>query len=256
MVNGVLLDIAGVLYDGEQPIDGASGAITKLREAELTIRFITNSTRQPKRLILEKLAKFNIDAEETEVMTPAEAARAWLRRKGYSPHLLVHPNLTEDFADIPKGGQVAVVVGDAGHHFTLESLNDAFRHLMDGAPLIALAANRMFRDSDGELSLDAGAFVKALEYSSGVSALLLGKPSPDFFRAAASNMSLELSEVAMIGDDAESDISGALEAGVSIGILTRTGKFRSGDDTRFQPRPTFLAVDIAEAADIVLSHLT
>src|SRR3546814_1002729 len=54
-----------------------------------------------------------------------------------------------------------------------------------GAPLYALAANRYFEDDDG-LSLDAGGFVAALEYASGIKAELFGKPAPGFFQAARS----------------------------------------------------------------------
>ena len=255
MAKGVLLDIAGVLYDGDHQIDGAARAVSQLREAGLPIRFLTNSTRTPKRLIFEKLAAFEITNDKSEIVTPAEAACAWLRQEGYSPHLLVHPDLTEDFSETPSGGPVAVVVGDAGRHFTYERMNAAFRCLMDGAPLIALAANRVFRDSDGELSMDAGAFVKALEYSSSKSAFLLGKPSPDFFLAGARSMNLELSEVVMIGDDAESDISGALVAGAAAGILTRTGKYHAGDENRFERRPTRLVANVAEAVDAVLAKV-
>ncbi|WP_217362393.1 TIGR01458 family HAD-type hydrolase [Ruegeria arenilitoris] len=255
MAKVVLLDIAGVLYDGDHLIDGALCAVSQLRESKLPIRFLTNSTRQPKRLIFEKLAAFKITNDKSEIITPAEVACVWPRQKGYSPHLLVHPDLIEDFLETPSGRPVAVVVGDAGLHFTYERLNAAFRILMDGAPLIALAANRVFRDSDGELSMDVGAFVKALEYSSAKSAFLLGKPSPDFFLAGAHSMNLELSEVVMIGDDAESDISGALVAGAAAGILTQTGKYHPGDENRFDPGPTLLVADVAEAVGSVLTKV-
>ena len=78
----------------------------------------------------------------------------------------------------------ALVVGDAGTHFTYDALNAAFRILADGAAFYALAANRTFYDADGALSMDVGAFVAALEYASGQTAEVLGKPAEAFFRAA------------------------------------------------------------------------
>ncbi len=255
MIRGVLMDIAGVLYDGDHAIAGAADAVSRLRHARLPIRFLTNSTRRPKRQVLKKLAAFGIEANETEVMTPARAACDWLTREGYSAHLVVHPDLNEDFADLPTGRPIAVVVGDAGPYFTYDRLNAAFRHLVHGAPLLALAANRMFRDMDGELSLDAGAFVRGLEFSSGASALLMGKPAQEFFLAGAHDMNLDLSEIVMIGDDAESDIAGALAAGADCGLLVRTGKYRAGDAERFEPRPTAIAADVSAAVDLVLSRI-
>lgn len=252
LVSSVLLDIAGVLYDGDHPIPGAVGAVERLRAYDLPVRFLTNTTRRPKRVIVERLQAMGFVQEASEILTPAEAACEWLRTQGYAPHLLVHPDLEKDFEDLPGSDKVAVVVGDAGRYFTYDRMNAAFRKLAEGAPFLALATNRVFRDSDGELSLDAGAFVGALEFSSGTAPVLLGKPSPAFFLAAVHSMAREPKDVAMIGDDAESDIAGAINAGIGQGILVRTGKYRDGDEVRFRPRPSATVSDIAEAVERVL----
>jgi HAD superfamily hydrolase (TIGR01458 family) len=193
---------------------------------------------------------FDVDA--AEILTPAKAACDWLNREGFAPHLLVHPDLEEEFTDVPDSGNQAVIVGDAGQYFSYERMNAAFRKLALGAPFLALAANRVFKDSDGELSLDAGAFVHALEFSSGTAPILLGKPSPDFFMAGARSMGCEPREVSMIGDDAESDVAGALQAGIGMAILVRTGKYRSDDETRYQPEPSAVAADVSQAVQLLL----
>ncbi|MEX0302730.1 MAG: HAD hydrolase-like protein, partial [Leisingera sp.] len=141
----------------------------------------------------------------------------------------------------------AVIVGDAAHAFSYENMNRAYRLLQQGAPLIALANNRIFMDEDGQLSLDAGCFVKALEHAAGVQAQLFGKPDPGFFRAAVASIGASPAQSAMIGDDAESDIAGALAAGLAEAYLVRTGKFREGDETRFTPEPTATVADVGEA---------
>ena len=123
-----------------------------------------------------------------------------------------------------------VLVGDLGDGFTYARLNAAFRLLADGAQLLALQKNRYWRKEDG-LSLDAGPFVAALEYASGKSATVVGKPERDFFRLALEDMGLEPHEVAMVGDDAEADVAGAQAAGL-IGIQVRTGKYHPEDEAR------------------------
>lgn len=253
MTSGLLLDISGVLYDGTQVIAGAREAVARCRASGTPIRFLTNTTRRPKRLIVERLNHFGFAAEANEVMTPSQAACDWLNQNGYSPHLLVHLNLMEDFNKVAQGNPAAVVVGDAGQSFNYENLNAAFRELDQGAPFLALAANRVFRDADGALSLDAGAFVHGLEYAAQVEAQVLGKPSETFFRAASDSMGLPLSDVLMIGDDAENDVAGALKAGVGKAVLVRTGKYRRGDETRYDPPPSFVAEDISEAIDWALT---
>ena len=67
--------------------------------------------------------------------------------------------------------------------------------------------------------------MSALEYAAGIEAVVIGKPSPRFFKFAVSDMGFEPDEVAMIGDDIESDVGGAQRAGLR-GVLVRTGKYR------------------------------
>jgi HAD superfamily hydrolase (TIGR01458 family) len=253
MLRGVLLDLGGVVYDGETLIPGSVEAIARLRASGLAVRFISNTTRSPRKAIVGQLAAFGIAVADHELVTPAGAATDWLLRNGRSPHLVVHPRLRPEFDGIAFMGAPAVVVGDAGETFAYAMLNEAFRLLMDGADFIALADNRMFKDRDGLPSLDAGAFVAALEFASGVKAEVIGKPAPAFFHAALAEMGCAAGEVAMVGDDAESDVAGALRAGLSRALLVRTGKYRPGDEARFDPAPTAVVADLAQAADRLLA---
>ena len=252
MIKGVLIDLSGVLYVGDAALPGAAEALERLEAAGLPVRFVTNTTRKTKAALLAQLRGLGLPVAAEDVFTPAQAACDWLAAEGYAPHLLVHPGLEPDFADCATEGPKAVVLGDAGEFFDYARLNAAFRAIAGGAPFLALAANRVFKDADGELSMDAGAFVAALEYASGVKAELLGKPAPAFFAAAAASMGVELAQVAMIGDDAEADVAGALAAGAGGGVLVRTGKYREGDETRVSPRPTAVVEDIAEAVELIL----
>ena len=253
MTQGVLLDLAGVLYDGGEAIPGAVRAVARLRAAGLPVRFLTNSTRTPRRGILDKLQGFGFEIAPEELITPAAAACARLAIEGKTPHLLIHPDLAEDFDGLPEDGAPVVVVGDAGPFFTFETLNAAFRVLDEGAGFLALAANRVFRDADGKRSMDAGAFVAALEYASGRTAEVLGKPAPSFFHAAVATMGAAPADVVMIGDDAEADVAGALACGLGQGVLVRTGKYRDGDEARFDPPPSYVAADLEQAVAWILS---
>jgi len=248
MIRGVLLDVGGVVYVGDRPLPGAVAAIERLRAAGLGLRFVTNTTSVPRRLLLGRLARLGVPAEADELLMPALAARRFLEEEGLVPHLLVAPALEEDFAGLPGGEPDAVVVGDARHGFTYDALNRCFRLIDGGAELLALARNRSYLDADGALSLDTGAFVAALEYASGRAARLFGKPAAGFFLAGVASLGLKPEEVVMIGDDAEADVAGALAAGLA-GILVRSGKYRAGDEERVEPRPTELAEDLAAAAE-------
>lgn len=250
-IRGVLIDLGGVVYVGASPIAGAVHAIARLHDAGLPIGFITNTTRRCRRQVIDELRRMGIRVAGDELLTPALMARAYLQRKKLSAHLIVHPDLEEDFAGLPAGGRCAVVVGDAGEHFTYARLNAAYRELVAGADLLALAMNRNFMDADGALSLDAGAFVTALEYASRKRATLFGKPSAPFFSAALDSLGCARDDVVMIGDDAESDVAGAIGCGIR-GILVQTGKYHTGDETRIGVPPTHVARALDDAVSWIL----
>ena len=250
-LRGLLLDLDGVVHVRGEVLPGSLEAVAKLRLARLPFKFVTNTTRRPLARIVADLAALGLDVTRDDVYTPAALARDYLLAGGLNPFLVVHPELREDFRDLPSGGREAVVVGDAGAFFTYDLLNEAYRKILRGASFLALAKNRNFRDQDGELSLDVGAFVAGLEYASGREAIVLGKPAPMFFALALEGLGCAAEDAAMIGDDAEADVEGAMAAGLS-GVLVRTGKYRAGDEMRLKKPPTATAKDLNEAVDLLL----
>jgi HAD superfamily hydrolase (TIGR01458 family) len=245
-VKGFLIDLGGVVYQGDTLVPGSAQAIARLTEANVPFRFLTNTTSAPKRTIVEKLASMGVEVEADYVFTPAMAAGQLVAERGLKPHFLVRPALMEDFADLPEGDRPAVILGDAGDGFTYQAMNEAFRLLEDGADFIALAKNRKFAGPDGKTCLDAGAYVAALEYASGCEAEVIGKPAPEFFQSACADMGLKPGETAMIGDDAEFDASAAVACGLT-GVLVHTGKWAPGAADSLAPKPSCEFEDLREA---------
>ncbi|MGC8854502.1 MAG: TIGR01458 family HAD-type hydrolase [Halothiobacillaceae bacterium] len=243
-IQAVLLDIGGVLLDGEAPLPGAAEALDWLRVAGLPFMLLTNTTRTARAALLERLAAAGLVVEPEALLTPAIFAREWLIQEGRRPLLLIHPGLRADFSGVDESAPDVVVVGDAGEGFTYAALNAAFRLLMGGAPLIALSGSRYFREG-GELFLDAGPFVRLLEEASGMEAMQLGKPGATFFRRAVERLGVSAEAVLMIGDDVQSDVQGARAVGLQA-MLVRTGKYRPGDE-RACPPGAVVAADVLEA---------
>jgi HAD superfamily hydrolase (TIGR01458 family) len=230
----VLIDLAGVLHVGDTAIAGTVDALAHLRRSGLPLRFMTNTTRTPRAAIVGRLIAMGFDIHEEELFTAPLAAREYVRAHGLAPHWLIHPDIAAEMG--PSAARPsAVVVGDAGPYFSFDAMNTAFRHLMDGLPLIVMAKNRYFREPDG-LTLDMGAYVAGLEFSSGVTATVVGKPAPAFFQTVLADLDVAPQDAVMIGDDLADDIGGAQAVGIA-GMLVRTGKFRAQDehDDRYVP---------------------
>jgi HAD superfamily hydrolase (TIGR01458 family) len=249
-VDGLLLDLDGVVHVRDKVVPGSLEAIDRLRAAGIPFRFITNTTRRPRAKIVEGLAALGLVVAEEDVFTPASLTRDLLGARGLAPMLVIHPDLRADFLGLAEGTD-AVVIGDAGECFTYAGLNRAFRALIHGAEFFALARNRNFLDSDGELSLDVGGFVTALEYASGRTATVMGKPSPEFFHAAVAALNVPAGRVLMVGDDAEADVGGAMAAGL-LGALVKTGKYRSGQEKSLDPPSTLIADDLLSVVEFLL----
>jgi len=252
MIRGVLLDLSGVLYQGDRALPGAVAAVARLRAVALPIRFITNITRQGSREVLRHLAAMGFEIPPQDLFSAPVAARRYLEERSLHPYLLVHPALENELADLAGDPPDAVLVGDAADGFTYAALNRAFRLLVEGAPLLAMGNNRYFREGDG-LSLDIGPFVAALEYASGATATTLGKPAPAFFHTALESLGCAPDEAVMVGDDALADVDGALGAGIPA-ILVQTGKYRPGDEDQITHPGAVVVRDVAAAADWILAH--
>ena len=246
-LRAVLLDLDGVLYLEDEPVAGASEAVERLRECRLDLRFVTNTTSRSRPATLEKLRGLGFPVEEEELVTPAALAVSHCLAAGHTrASLLVRDEVKADFQGLEpdERSPQAVIVGDLGESFHYAVLNRAFRHVMNGAELVALQRNRYWRRSDG-LSLDVGPFVAALEYATAQKAHVVGKPARGFFEGVLRDLDRRPQEAAMVGDDIESDVGGALAAGLS-GVLVRTGKYRVEAAEASGVRPTATIDSIAD----------
>jgi HAD superfamily hydrolase (TIGR01458 family) len=251
-VRAVLLDLDGVLYVEEEPVPGAAEAVAALRRSGHALRFVTNTTSRSRAKTLEKLERLGFGVSEPHLVTPAALAVRYCRERGHRRvALLMNDEVKADFAGLEEveGPADAVIIGDLGTAFGYEALNRAFRLVMDGAELVALQKNRYWLTADG-LSLDVGPFVAAIEYATRREAFVVGKPSPGFFALVLGDLGVEAEEAAMVGDDVETDVGGALRAGLSA-ILVRTGKYRADAVQASGIEPTATVDSMAEVPDLL-----
>jgi HAD superfamily hydrolase (TIGR01458 family) len=143
----------------------------------------------------------------------------------------------------------AVIVGDPGAAFGYDVLNQAFRCVMEEAELIALQKNRYWLRSAG-LSLDVVPSVAAIEYATSREAYVVGKPARGFFEQILEDLHVDAAAATMVGDDIESDIGGALYAGLRA-ILVRTGKYREERVAESGIQPTAVVDSIAAVPELI-----
>ncbi len=229
----LLLDLAGVLYEGNTIIPGSREAVALARQRGLILRFVTNTATKSRSDILNKLNSLGIDARPDELFTAPDAAIAFVKAQGLSPYALVHSSIKAEFDALTTGTPDCVVLGDARDDLSYANLNRAFRLVHQGCPLVAIGDNRYFAEK-GELSLDAGPFVRAIAWAAEVEPIIMGKPSSAFFKQVVASTGVDATACLMIGDDILGDVEGALNAGLQA-CLVKTGKYQDNDEQRIHP---------------------
>lgn len=227
MPKAILLDISGVLLDGNQVIPGAIEAVQLMEKEGIQYRLVTNTSRKTRDMIVGNLAEVGIHVDRASIFTAPLAARTYARWRGLKTWCLVSPELLPDLDPVAPEEADAVIVGDAGQGFNYDNLNIAFNLLLEGAALVGIGHNRYYKEHDKFL-MDAGPFVSALEYAADRPAVVTGKPAVSFFESVAGGLDIDPEYCWMVGDDVFGDVQGALDAGMQA-CLVQTGKYREGD---------------------------
>ena len=237
-IEGLLLDIDGVLTVSWDPIPGAVDAMKRLRE-QVPFRLITNTTTHTRRDLAETLRGAGFDVSPDEIVTAVTATAAYLREhhRGGRAFVLTDGAPGEDLAGVPiaRSPQDAdvIVIGGASDAFTYDVVNEIFRRLMDGAALVGMHRNLYWKTARG-WELDGGAYIAGLEAAANTTATICGKPAAAYFEAALDLLGVPAARAAMVGDDITNDVEGARAAGLT-GVLVRTGKFREEDLAKGSP---------------------
>ncbi|XP_071826080.1 haloacid dehalogenase-like hydrolase domain-containing protein 2 isoform X2 [Apostichopus japonicus] len=231
-----------------------SFAVKLLRKSHLKIKFVTNTTKESKNTLHQRLTRIGFKICQEEIFTSLTAARNYVEKQNARPMLLLSEDALRDFSGISTDNPNAVVVGLAPESFNFGTLNKAFRLVLDGASLIAIHKAKYYKRPDG-LALGPGPFVQGLEYATGVTATVVGKPERAFFTEALVSLGCQPEDAVMIGDDVTGDIEGAQKIGMK-GILVKTGKYRDGDERKIDPPPSCVAENFASAVDLILKEGT
>jgi HAD superfamily hydrolase (TIGR01458 family) len=252
-IDGLLLDIDGVLTVSWRPLPGAIETVEWLRQHRVPFRLITNTTTHTREDLAATLRSAGIAVKAEEIVTAVVATAAYLRAHypGARAFVLSDGNARTDLEGVTLVEEEAdvVVLGGAYEGFTYEALNRAFRMLMNGAKLVGMHRNLYWRTEEG-WQLDGGAFIAALEEAAGRRAVVCGKPAAAYFESALATIGVTPQRAAMVGDDVVNDVLGAQAVGLT-GVLVRTGKFRAEDLERAPGAPDHVIDTIGSLPELI-----
>lgn len=248
-LSAFILDMDGVLYIGDTPIEGAAEAVERLRAMGKKLVFSTNNSAYTRSAYVRKLARMGIAARESEVVTSAHVTSLYLRRRAPRAriHVIGEPGLKQELrraglellADDRAAEATHVVVG-MDRTLNYERLTAGLRALLAGAELIATNVDGAYPTETG-LCPGAGAMVGALTGASGKRPrVVIGKPSQHMIKFLLDLLGSMPSETAIVGDRLDTDVRAGKRAGLTT-ILVLSGVSTEGDVRRV--RGTRMAPD-------------
>ncbi len=245
-----LIDFDGVLKLGNKPAPDAAAFFQFIKEKNINAFVISNSTLKTSDDIKEFFVENNIEFSIPS-MTASEAASRYVKERYKRVKVFCSEKIKSLFNEIMVGeNPEAVVIGDLGEEWSYDILNEIFRDVYNGADFIAMQKNKFWKPDGINLVLDAGSFISAIEYASGKEALLIGKPSPIYFKTALRELGIESSLFYMLGDDLETDVNAAQNLG-GKGILIYTGKTKSPLAEDVKIKPDYEAKNLLEVIDLL-----
>ncbi|XP_037030270.1 haloacid dehalogenase-like hydrolase domain-containing protein 2 [Bradysia coprophila] len=244
-LKAVFIDLSGTLHVDNDQTPGAAVALQRLRKSDLSIRFVTNTTKESSKTLFDRLINIGFELNPDEIFSSLNAAKNYVRTNNLNPFYILSSDALTDFPPVNDSAEKdAVVVGLSPKDFHYDNMNTAFSILLKKHPLIAIHEGKYYKTSQG-IAVGPGCFTRGLEYAAGTKAIIVGKPNPFFFKSALPP-NVQPEECCMIGDDPRDDIEGAMKVGMK-GILVRTGKYRA--DVAVDPPPTATLDNFAAAVD-------
>lgn len=245
MKTGYLIDMDGVIYRENHLIPGAADLVQSLLENSVPFLFLTNNSAPTPEDLAVRLGHLGIkDIRPRHFYTSAMNTADFLSET--DPQCTVYV--------IGEGGLLSalhekkipsdsihpryVVVGEGTA--SMEKLIKAHECLERGARLLVTNPDNWCPVSNDKTRPGAGATAAFLEASSGRRAYFLGKPNGYMYHRARHKLVQhtlnEPERVVMIGDTMETDIRGAIEAGLqSFLVLSGSTPLEAVQDYVYQP---------------------
>lgn len=237
--SGLLVDLWGVVHDGEQVFPGVVDALAKLHAASVRVVFVSNSSREGDDLG-EDLVKMGIARDYfVAVVSSGDVTFAALREQDprlfaglpTRPRILhlgrkaVVPWLDQlGFEEVtdPEQAELIVATGMVRDRAELARKQAELAPLAAReVPLVCTNPDRIVRSSVGML-LAPGAMAHAYAEVGGC-VHFYGKPHPPIYRAALARLGVDAEHVAGVGDTLETDVRGANQAGIASVLVTASG---------------------------------
>jgi HAD superfamily hydrolase (TIGR01450 family) len=272
----LLVDLDGVVYRGSNPVPGVAAVLAARVAAGDDVVYVTNNSMHYRADYVARLRSMGAPIEPDTVISSARATALHLR--DHEPGIrrvlaLGAGGLERELRDV---GLEVVTAGHAATRMTQEPIDG---HVAAGAPeavVVGLDPNLTYlrlaaaadciragarfiatnRDpvypTERGLRPGAGSLVAALEATTGVVPISIGKPAPLLLEIAAETVGRNARDAIMVGDGIGTDLAAARAVGARcVFMLTGVTTREMLDALAPAERPTATAEDADELARVL-----
>jgi len=237
-----LLDLDGVVWLTDQPIEGSPEAVSQLRDAGERVVFLTNNSSREIGDVVSMLDGMGIEASAEDLITSAQAGAA-LVEPGETVLVCAGPGVDEALrergAEIVREGEADAVMVGYHRDFDFERLTAAVRAVMGGARLLATNDDATFPSPDGPMP-GAGSLLAAVSVASATEPTVAGKPH----EPVAQLIKERFGEIeTLVGDRPSTD--GLLAKRLGARFLLALSGVTKEEDLPVEPEPDEVGPDLA-----------
>lgn len=260
-----IIDMDGVLWEGDRPMPGLAEFFQTLRDRRINFVLATNNASKTPEQYVSKLAGMGVAVTRDEILTSAQAAALYLRQS-LDRDIRQTANGTRVFAIGEDGVQQALaetgftltglyetdaqfVVCGMDRGLSWDKLATATLNIRAGAGFIGTNPDATLPTERG-ITHGNGAILAALQTATGVAPVIMGKPEPIMYQLAMARLGSDPAETAALGDRLETDILGAVRAGIRS-LLVLSGVTAREQLANSDYQPTWVMRDIAEVTRVL-----
>jgi 4-nitrophenyl phosphatase len=265
-IRAMIIDMDGVLWHGSIPQPGLCEFFEVLHDLDIRFILATNNASQTQDQYVEKLASMGVTVPKERVLTSGMATALHLAEL-HDPATTRVFVVGEDGALGPLREQGFILTGlyelptpktphAQGADIVVCGKDSTLTWAKLATATLNIRAGAKFVGTNGDTTLPTeygvthgnGAILAALTAATGVSPTIIGKPEPIMYRQAMKLLGSDPDETIAIGDRLETDILGAVRAGIRS-LMVLTGISSEEDLSTSDYRPTWVMPDIIAVTD-------
>jgi len=247
-ITGLILDMDGVLWRGNQAVVDLPAFFARARQRGLRVVLATNNATRDPGKSLDTLRSFGVELEPWQIVTSGMAVTFQLQQRfpqGGPVYIVGEEGLVNALREagfFPAQDNVLAVVAGLDRTLTYDKIRLANRLIRSGAPFYGTNPDTTFPAAE-EILPGAGTVLAAISTASEVAPQIAGKPYPTIFEFSLHRLGTPRERTLVIGDRLDTDILGGQRAGCPTALVL-SGISTAEEALAWQPQPEIIAADL------------